>query len=84
MSELPAPRMTCRGVVELLTDYLEGVLPDLTRARVEEHLATCPDCTTYLEQLRATIGTLGRLREEDVPAPVLDELVKAFRTWHAT
>jgi predicted anti-sigma-YlaC factor YlaD len=75
--------MTCREVVDLLTDYLEGVLPALASARVEEHLATCPDCTTYLEQLRTTIGTLGRLREEDVPAGVLDELVEAFRTWHA-
>ena len=83
MSELRAPRMTCREVVELLTDYLEGVLPEPTRARVDEHLATCPDCTTYLDQLRTTIGALGRLREEHVPAAVLDELVKAFRGWHA-
>ena len=82
MSELRAPRMTCREVIELLTDYLEGTLPEATRARVDEHLATCPDCMTYVGQMRTTIGLLGRLREDDVPAPALDELVRAFRDWH--
>jgi anti-sigma factor RsiW len=82
MSELRAPRLTCSEVVDLLTDYLEGTLSQPARARVDEHLATCPDCTAYVAQLRATIGLLGRLREDDVPQPVLDELVDAFRDWH--
>jgi anti-sigma factor RsiW len=83
MSELPAPRMSCREVVELLSDYIEEALPGATRARVDAHLETCPDCTAYLAQLRTTIGVLGRLREDDVPQPVLDDLVQAFRDWHA-
>ena len=32
--------------------------------------------------MRMTIGLLGRLREDDVPPPVLDELVQAFRGWY--
>ncbi len=83
MSELRAPRMSCREVVELLTEYLEDALPAETRARVDAHLETCPDCTVYLAQLRTTIDVLGRLREDDVPPPVLDELMRAFRGWHA-
>ena len=82
MSELRAPRLTCAEVVDLLADYLEGALAAREHARVEEHLATCPDCTTYVEQLRTTIGLAGRLREDDVPEHVLDELVRAFRGWH--
>ena len=81
VNELPAPRLTCREVVELLSDYLEDMLPAGERARVEAHLATCPDCMAYLEQLRTTIGALGRLREPDVPAPLLARLVAAFRGW---
>jgi anti-sigma factor RsiW len=83
MSELRAPRLSCREVVDLLSDYLEDVLPAPIRARVDAHLETCPDCTAYVAQLRTTIGLLGRLREEDVPRPVLDELAQAFRGWHA-
>ena len=78
MNELPA---RCREVVELLTDYLEGVLPAYEHERVEAHLQTCPDCTAYVRQVRTTIGALQRLREENVPDAVLDELVKAFRGW---
>lgn len=79
--ELSAPRLPCREVVELLTDYLEDALPAGERARVEEHLATCPDCTAYVEQLRTTIGMLGRLREEDVPPGIVGALLDAFRGW---
>lgn len=83
MTELRAPRLTCREVVELLSDHLDGTLPARQRARVAAHLQTCPECTAYLEQLRATIGALGRLREQDVPVPILERLVAAFRTWRA-
>ena len=83
MSELRAPRMTCREVVEIVSDYLEDALPSALRARVEAHLETCPDCTAYVAQLRTTIALVGRLREDDVPQPVLDELTQAFRDWHA-
>ena len=62
MPELPAQRLTCREVVKLLTDYLERALRPEDLARVEEHLATCAGCRAYLEQLRTTIGVLGRLR----------------------
>ena len=83
MTELRAPRLTCRELVDVLTDYLEDALPPLERARVEEHLAICPDCRAYLEQIRTTIGLLGRLREETVPAESVDELLRAFRRWNA-
>lgn len=79
--ELSAPRLRCRAVVELLSDHLEDALPAGERARVEEHLATCPDCTAYVEQLRTTIGVLGRLREEAVPPRIRRALLDAFRGW---
>ena len=83
MNELPAPRLTCREVVALLTDYLEGALPASERERVDAHLHMCPDCRAYVEQTRATIGALGRLREADVPPAILGELAETFRDWRA-
>ena len=81
MTELRAPRLACREVVELLSDYLEGALPTAERARVEAHLETCPECVAYLAQLRTTIGALGRLREDEVPVRTLERLMAAFRGW---
>ena len=53
--------LTCREVVELLSDYLDGALDPATRAHVEAHLAGCDGCTIVLDQLRETIRRPGRL-----------------------
>ena len=75
--------LTCHEVVEIITDYLEGVLPAGDRRRVEEHLAICDGCTTYLEQMRETIRLTGMLTEEQIPEDQKQRLLEAFRTWTA-
>jgi anti-sigma factor RsiW len=71
--------ITCQDVVELVTDYLEGALPDAQRVRFEAHLAECEGCTGYLEDMRRLIGTLDRV-PEPVPDPATREaLLNAFR-----
>jgi anti-sigma factor RsiW len=73
--------LTCAEVVEVITDYLEGHMPAHERERFEEHLAFCDGCSTYLEQMRLTIAVTGRLRIEDLPAPLEERLFAAFRSW---
>ena len=73
--------LSCREIVELVSDYLEGALPRRTHARVGEHLMLCPMCTTYLDQILATVGATRRLSEEELDPAVRDELVRAFRGW---
>jgi anti-sigma factor RsiW len=69
----------CEEAVTMVTDYLEGALGTEDRAVLERHLAWCDWCATYVEQLRETIRLTGMLKEEDVPAPVMDVLMDAFR-----
>ena len=72
--------LSCREVVELVTDYLEGALGDEERTRFEMHLVYCSGCARYLDQMRGTIAAVGGtapLEESDVP----DELLDAFRGW---
>jgi anti-sigma factor RsiW len=71
--------LPCVDFVELATEYLEGALPVDQRLIVEHHLAFCSPCVDYLEQMRAVIRATGTLREEDVPEPVADSLMEAFR-----
>ena len=75
--------LTCHDVIEIITDYLEGALPADDRRRVEEHLAICDGCTTYLEQMRETIRLTGMLTEEQIPEDQKRDLLEAFRTWTA-
>lgn len=72
-------RLTCAELVELITDYLEGALaPDVVLA-VDEHLAVCPGCGTYLEQLRATLAALGHVPVATLSPQVQADLLTAFR-----
>ena len=71
--------LTCAQVVELVTAYLEQRLPEADTERFEEHLVFCDGCSTYLDQMRATIATAGALRREDVPAALKDQLLATFR-----
>lgn len=69
----------CREVVELVTAYLEDALAPSERAAFEAHLATCPACVTYVDQIRATVAAAGLLREAEPDPEVCDELLAAFR-----
>jgi anti-sigma factor RsiW len=73
--------ITCREMVELVTDYLEGALPEEDRERFERHLAGCDACTAYMEQFRLTVVATGRVEEEDIDPPMRAELLAAFRGW---
>jgi anti-sigma factor RsiW len=73
--------MTCRQVVELMTDYLEDNLPAGDRARFEEHIAGCDGCRAYLAQLQTTREMVGRIANVPMPASVERELIEAFRNW---
>ena len=51
------------------------------RAAFEAHLAICPGCVAYLDQMRHTIALTGRLTEDSLSPGVRDELLAAFRSW---
>jgi anti-sigma factor RsiW len=76
--------ITCREFVELATDYLEGRLASADHERFEDHLALCPGCQAYMDQLRATLQALGRIPEESLSAEARAELLHTFRDWKAS
>jgi anti-sigma factor RsiW len=73
--------LTCSDIVKLVTDYLEGRLTPAERRRFEGHVAICPPCRAFIEQMRTTVDLVGDLREEDVPAEMEEHLLTAFRYW---
>jgi anti-sigma factor RsiW len=71
--------ISCQEVVEVITDYLEGNLSPEDVAIFEAHLAICDGCQWYLDQMRITIDTVGRIEDADVPAELRDSVLAAFR-----
>ena len=74
-------KLTCREVVELVTDYLETSLLPEKQAQFEEHVAGCPGCTAYVEQVRQTIDMLHKLSDEPVFPEAKEELLRIFQEW---
>ena len=56
-------------------------MPPSDRKRFEEHLAICPGCQTYLDQMRQTVRAVGHLSEESMPSDAKNALLQAFRDW---
>jgi hypothetical protein len=75
--------ITCKELVEVVTDYLEGRMPAERRLLFEEHIAFCSWCQTYLDQMRETIRLTGMLTEDDLSPETRDTLLEAFRNWNA-
>jgi anti-sigma factor RsiW len=75
--------LTCQELVELITDYVEGVLDEQCHADVVRHLSECDDCLRYVAQLQQTGRVLASM-----PAPTLSNddragLLAVYRDWCA-
>ena len=75
--------MPGQELVEVVTDYVEGLMSPVDRTRFEAHLEECPPCREYLAQFRAVIAAAGRETAEELPEPERRVLRAAFQAWAA-
>jgi len=76
----PPLQITCKEFVELVTAYLDGVLPGHDRVRFESHAERCPGCGAYLGQFRQMIEALQSVPAEPAEPANLDEIARMFVT----
>jgi anti-sigma factor RsiW len=75
----PGMTIECRQLVELVTDYLEGVLDDATRAELEAHLQLCEACAEYVHQMQVTLQMVGAVPLDCLSDETRSGLLDAFR-----
>jgi hypothetical protein len=75
--------VNCQEFVELVTEYFEGTLSEDETQRFEGHIEECFWCARYLDQMRVTIDTVGRIDEDSISPDAKDSLLDAFRDWNA-
>lgn len=68
----------------MVSDYLDGTLPERDRLLVERHLEACPPCVYYLDQIRGVIEVSATLRSNHLDADMREHLLAAFREWNST
>ena len=71
---------TCKEVVELVTEYLEGAMRPEWIDQFEQHVVFCQGCDAYLDQMRRSIVLVRSVGDEDVDPAALDQLMAAFRS----
>jgi anti-sigma factor RsiW len=67
----------CASGVDLLMDYLEGVLAPEVRTALEAHVAGCERCVAFVESYRATPRILRDATAAQMP-PAVDRSLRAF------
>jgi anti-sigma factor RsiW len=73
--------MACQGSSRVITDYLEGTLGADDTHGFEAHVAECPPCRVYIDQIRHARRAVGRLSTADLDPSTRTQLVEAFRAW---
>ena len=71
--------ITCREVVETVTEYFDGGLGNEEAELFEQHLNFCEGCGSYLDQMRSTVAAMGRIEETKLPPATYQRLRVAFR-----
>jgi anti-sigma factor RsiW len=78
----PGLVVVCREFVELVTEHLEGTLPDELESAIGAHLELCEPCVEYLEQTRSTVRLLRTLPAPALPPVVQDRLLEVYARLH--
>jgi predicted anti-sigma-YlaC factor YlaD len=70
--------LTCRELEEFISDYIDGKLPTITKAKFIIHLFICRDCRSYIDAYKRSIemgkslcDKLDSESQEDVPEELI-------------
>jgi anti-sigma factor RsiW len=70
--------LTCKDFLRELSDYLDESLDAQVRARLEEHIAACPNCWVITDTTRRTIQIYKGMDPWPVPPDVQERLMAAI------
>jgi Putative zinc-finger len=70
--------MLCEEIKQLLSSYLDDVLPLPARVVVDEHLSRCPVCRAQVAELRSITRGLSMLTRPVPPAGLSDSITDAL------
>ena len=66
--------MICRDAIDVLADYLDGMMPRDLAAELERHLADCAPCRAYLATYRTTRELAAAAGRAEMPEEMQERL----------
>lgn len=74
----------CVDLVELVTDYLDGVLSPADLERFDDHVEDCDACRVYIDQIKMTVTLTGDVERPGIELPGnFEDLVHLFINHHS-
>jgi anti-sigma factor RsiW len=70
--------LTCKDFLHELSDYLDECADAEVRARLEAHIAECPNCWVIADTTKRTIQIYKGIDPYPVPRDVESRLMKAL------
>ena len=73
--------LSCRRVVNLLSDYVDGELAPKLQRQLAAHFQDCEPCTAFIKTFQQTQAMVRAIRYEDMP-PELRQRLHSFLREH--
>jgi hypothetical protein len=70
---------TCKQIADLVYAYLDDRLKPTVKRDFQQHLRICPDCVSFLNTYKKTVGMTRSLRAEDMPSKVRENILDFLR-----
>jgi len=67
---------TCKQLIAQLSSFLDGELDDAMCKKIEQHLATCPNCSMVVDTTKKTITLYRDAPSEEMPRHVREHLIE--------
>lgn len=68
--------MSCKTIENLLSEYIDGTLPEKERIHVEDHVRRCSACAAALDTVRSAAQAVSRLERKTAPADFCADLME--------
>ena len=70
--------LTCKDFLHELSDYLDESADAALRAKIEAHIAECPNCWVIADTTKKTIQIYKGMEPYPIPRDVESRLMKAL------
>ena len=70
--------LTCKQLLDELSDYLDGTVRDDVRRHLDEHVSECPNCWVVVDTTKKTLQIYKGMDPQPIPDELHSRLIKAL------
>jgi len=68
----------CKEILNILSDYVDGELPEARCLEIQEHMKACSRCREFVESFQESLEIAHNLEKKSPPENVCESVLRAF------